>query len=342
MRRAIALSKRGFPAPNPRVGCVIVKNDTVAGEGHHEAAGLEHAEVAALQEAGSDARGADVYVTLEPCDHFGRTGPCSQALIDAGVRSVTYACTDPNPKAAGGTARLRSAGVLVAQGLLESEASGANQVFLESFRLGRPFVVAKAALTLDGFMAREDGSSKWITGEDARREGHRLRAELGAVLVGVGTVLADDPQLTARIPGVKNQPLRAVLDPHARLTGSEAVFGEPGEVLWLVAQGKQVSDRQAPVPYEHQFDLKEVLNELLAKGIRGLLVEGGPRTLQSFFREKLVDRLELFVSPKQFGSGLALFGPETADLDLVLTSSAKLGDDIHASFEPRSPQTLIE
>ena len=286
MRRAIRLSRRGFPAPNPHVGCVLVRDGEAIGEGFHDHAGGPHAERVALAAAG-DARGADAYVTLEPCNHTGRTGPCSEALIQAGVRRVFYAVPDPNPRAAGGAERLREAGVEVHGGLLGDAAEVANRQFLFTMRHERPWIVLKAATTLDGRIALPNGESKWITSEEARQAAHALRAELGAVLVGRRTVELDDPELTARIPGVVNQPLRIVLDPSGRLTGREKVFNDKAETLHITGP----------------IDLPELLRSLRARGCTGLLVEGGAVTIGRFLEQRLGDRIEMFVAPKLFGHG---------------------------------------
>jgi diaminohydroxyphosphoribosylaminopyrimidine deaminase / 5-amino-6-(5-phosphoribosylamino)uracil reductase len=323
MRRAIALSKKGFPAPNPHVGCVIVKDNEVIGEGWHEYAGAPHAEIAALQDAGLWAKGADVYVTLEPCNHQGRTGPCSLALLEAGVRRVVYACDDPNPRAQGGASVLRSHGVEVESGLLEHEAAEANTQFLFAMRHERPFVVAKAAFSLDGRIALASGESKWITGELARREAHRLRAELGCVLVGRRTVEIDNPQLTARVAGVHNQPLRVVLDPKKALTGREDVFNDDAESLWI----------------NGDIELQELLRSLYARGITGVLVEGGGTTIAHFVREGLVDRYELFIAPKLLGEGPSWIGGlQVVELQhapaLQIIHTRKLGDDLWITAQP--------
>ena len=288
MSRAIELSRGGFPAPNPHVGCVLVRGGEVVGEGFHHHAGGPHAEAAALADAGDRASGATAYVTLEPCNHFGRTPPCSQALLRAGVRRVVYACADPNPRAEGGGQFLAAHGVEVESGLLADEAAAANVQFLTAMRLQRPRVVVKAAASLDGRIALPSGESKWITGPEAREAGHRLRAECGAVLVGHWTVQLDDPELTARIPDVVNQPLRIVLDPKGRLTGKERIFND-----------------QAPTRHvTGTFDLPELLGSLFADGITGILIEGGAITIGSFFRAGLVDAVELFLAPKLLGDGL--------------------------------------
>ncbi|MGV3618806.1 MAG: bifunctional diaminohydroxyphosphoribosylaminopyrimidine deaminase/5-amino-6-(5-phosphoribosylamino)uracil reductase RibD [Fimbriimonas sp.] len=287
MRRAILISRRGFPAPNPHVGCVLVRDGEKVGEGYHHHAGGLHAEANALRAAGDRARGATAYVTLEPCAHHGRRPPCADALIAAGVKRVVVACADPNPIAAGGLARVGSHGIETEIGLLEAEAAAANEQFLFAVRHQRPLVVLKAAVSLDGRIALPSGESQWITGPAARKQGHRLRVASGAVLVGRRTVEIDDPLLTARIPGVVNQPLRVVLDPHSRLSGAEKVFDASAPTLRVTGE----------------IDLPMVLADLYRRGVKGLLVEGGAITAASFLRAGLVDRLELFLAPKLLGDG---------------------------------------
>jgi diaminohydroxyphosphoribosylaminopyrimidine deaminase/5-amino-6-(5-phosphoribosylamino)uracil reductase len=337
MRRAIQLSRRGFPAPNPRVGCVIAHGEAVAGEGWHAYAGGPHAEAAALARAGQAARGADVYVTLEPCAHHGRTPPCADALLLAGVRRVFIATSDPNPQAAGGAGVLRQAGVEVHVGLLEREAAGVSEPFLLAHRLGRPYVTLKAATTLDGFIARPDGSSKWITGPAARRAAHRLRAGMGAVLTGRRTVEIDDPRLTVRLPGARNQPLRVVLDPQGRLGPEPRVFREPGEAWHVVAAGCERSPRHVPVAAtETGLDLADLLARLWAAGQTGLLVEGGAHTLRTFLEAGLADRIDLFVAPVSFGAGLRWLadGPPL-EHGFHLRSVRRLGPDLQLSWAAR-------
>jgi diaminohydroxyphosphoribosylaminopyrimidine deaminase/5-amino-6-(5-phosphoribosylamino)uracil reductase len=336
MRRAIKLSISGYPAPNPRVGCVIAKDGVVVGEGFHEHAGGPHAEVVALTAAGGNALGADVYVTLEPCNHSGRTGPCSEALIEAGVRSVFYAIADPNPKHSTrpGATRLREAGIEVHEGLLAAQAETANIVWLTAMRRKRPYVTLKAAVTSDGFMARVDGTSKWITGAEARAKGHELRAQMGAVLIGAGTVRADDPQLTARIPGVMNQPVRIILDAAGDLPESAKVFAGSGEVLHVVAAARK--DGQVAVPIgEGGFDLVLLLDELWDRGVTSILVEGGPTTLRHFLNRRIFDRLDLFVASTVFGEGKAFASAEElATSGLVLAQTRQIGPDVWNTYFP--------
>ncbi|MBX3117799.1 MAG: bifunctional diaminohydroxyphosphoribosylaminopyrimidine deaminase/5-amino-6-(5-phosphoribosylamino)uracil reductase RibD [Fimbriimonadaceae bacterium] len=334
MARAVELSRRGFPAPNPHVGCVIVRQGECVGEGWHDFAGGPHAEAVALQQAGGRAHGAEAYVTLEPCNHVGRTGPCSEALISAGVKRVSFACPDPNPKAQGGSARLREAGIETSVGLLQMEAAEANRVWLTAMRLQRPYVCLKAAMTLDGRIALPSGESQWITSEESRAAAHRLRAEMGAVLVGSGTVLADNPKLTARIEGVVNQPARIVLDPERALNGTESVFSAAdAKVCWVVA-GEPANERQ--IGFEAvsgQFDLTKVLRHLWGLGVTSILVEGGAKTIASFVQAKLFDEIALFIAPKVFGSGPAwIEGSITKQLadvpNLKIESIERIGPDL--------------
>ena len=325
MREAIKLSRRGFPAPNPHVGCVIVQNRVIVGRGWHNAAGMPHAEVMALDEAGAMAKGATAFVTLEPCHHQGRTGPCSLALVQAGIKKVEFSVPDPNPKAAGGADWLRCQGVEVVIGTAKNRAMRANEQFLVSHQQGRPFVTLKAAVTLDGFMAREDGTSKWITGPRARREGHRLRVERGAVLVGWKTVTTDDPALTARIAGVVNPPLRVVLDPESNLTGEEAVFAQAGGSVRI-----QGIENCSPT---------KVLANLWDRGVRGVLVEGGPRTISYFLRSGEWDTLEIFKGPNHFGSGLSFPWADLQSDKLICTGAKRWGNDVQISY--RNQDTII-
>lgn len=307
MREAIELSKRGYPAPNPRVGAVVVRNGEVVGRGYHEVYGGEHAEAVALKEAGERARGAWMFVTLEPCDHHGKTPPCTEAIVNAGIERLVYAVDDPNPEAAGGANRLRAKGVVVDGGLLAEEAATVNRVFLSRFRLGRPFVLAKAAITMDGRIATRDGESRWITGEDARKRAHELRAEMGCVLVGANTVIQDDPSLDVRHVKTSHQPLRVILDPDGVTPPGSRVFKEnPERTLW-VTNSDEIRNVNVfrPRRTDGEVSLGEVLAELAKRGMIGVLVEGGGRTLEPFFRFGLVDELELHIAPKLLGAGRA-------------------------------------
>jgi diaminohydroxyphosphoribosylaminopyrimidine deaminase/5-amino-6-(5-phosphoribosylamino)uracil reductase len=333
MARAVALSRQGFPAPNPHVGCVIVKDGNVVGEGHHDRAGGPHAEIVALRQAGARTRGADLYCTLEPCNHQGRTGPCSEAAVEAGISRAFVALRDPNPRAGGGIEAMQSAGIACEVGLMAKEARAANTVFLTAMARNRPYVVLKSATTSDGFIAKPDGTSKWITGEEARAVGHRLRAEMGCVLVGRVTVERDDPQLTARIPGVVNQPLRAILDPRAVLGDHYRVFSDGGQTVRFVKRGLGNRDGDVEVDADASgFDLAQVLSSLFDRGMVGVLVEGGGETAATFLRRGLVDRLERFTSPTVFGHGSPWLGATSPSFKLEKLAEERLGDDLHETF----------
>ncbi len=293
MDRALALAALG-PArgPNPQVGCVLLGPDgAVLGEGRHAGAGTPHAEPAAVAAAASaDLRGAVVVVTLEPCNHTGRTGPCSELLLERGVSRVVYAVGDPDPVAAGGAERLRSAGVEVLGGVRASEGEGLLEVWLHAIRRGRPFVTLKLATTLDGRVAAADGSSRWITSAESRAHAHGLRAAVDAIAVGTGTVLADDPALTARAEDgslVEPQPLRVVVG-ERDVPGTARLRGPGGELVQLRTR-----------------DPIEVLRALHTRQVRHLLVEGGPVLATAFLRAGVVDRVHAYVAPALLGSGRA-------------------------------------
>ncbi|MCW5944030.1 MAG: bifunctional diaminohydroxyphosphoribosylaminopyrimidine deaminase/5-amino-6-(5-phosphoribosylamino)uracil reductase RibD [Fimbriimonadaceae bacterium] len=343
MARAVRLARRGWPAPNPHVGCVLVRDGVVVGEGWHEFAGGPHAEAVALRQAGERARGATAYVTLEPCSHHGRTPPCAEALVAAGVDRVVVAVQDPNPKVdGGGVSMLRHAGIEVEVGCLANEAERVNERFLAAMRRERPFVALKAACSLDGRIALPSGESRWITGERARRAGRMLRAEMGAVLVGRGTVETDDPALTVRDRRVRNEPLRVILDPGGRLGPAKRVFEGAGWVRY-VSSGRTVrpGDRALPVRADGGFDLDALLADLFQHGTTGLLVEGGAVTLGRFLEAGRWDRLDLFVAPKALGSGPAwvearalatLADAPRARLERV----RRIGDDLWLRYRPTS------
>lgn len=293
LRRAVRAARAGPAAdPNPRVGAVVVdRHGQVAGTGHHRGAGSPHAETQALRSAGSRASGATVYVTLEPCDHEGRTGPCSVALARAGVARVVYAVPDPDPRAQGGARRLRDLGVCT-EHLPYAAADELVRHWLSATVRGRPWVTWKFAATLDGRVAAVDGSSAWVTSPQARGDGHRLRAEHGAVLVGTGTALADDPTLTARPRGapVARQPLRVVLG--RRDLPAEA----------------RVRDGQAALAQLRHHDVGQALRELHGRQVRGVLVEGGPTVAAAFWRAGVVDEVVAYLAPALLGAGPAAVG----------------------------------
>src|SRR4051794_19298489 len=311
MRLALAEAEkgRGRTHPNPVVGAVVVKGGRVLARGHHEKAGRPHAEVNALRQAGSRARGADVYVTLEPCNHIGRTPPCTEALIAARVRRVIFGSHDPNPRVEGhGAARLHRAGIEVQAGLLREECDASNEPWFKYVTTDIPWVVLKAAVTLDGKLATRGGDSKWISGEESRLLVHRWRDQLDAVLVGAGTVRADDPRLTVRgVRGGRN-PLRVVLGAIPRRA---RLLREPGETL--SAKGP----------------LRTVLRGLARRGITSVLVEGGARVHGEFLAAGLWDELRLFVAPKIFGAdALSWAGAERLKrLRVAIRHQRRIGDD---------------
>lgn len=353
MRRALRLAARarGRTAPNPMVGCVLVRGGQVVGEGYHRQAGLPHAEVEALAAAGRKARGATAFVTLEPCNHHGRTGPCTEALLGAGVSRVVAAMADPNPKVVGaGAERLRRAGVRVELGLCEAEARAQNAGFVSWVTRGRPHVVLKAALTLDGRIATASGDSRWVTGEAARAEVHRMRDAAGAVLVGVGTVLADDPALTTRLPGrrVGRDPLRVILDGRLR-TPPAARVARPGTLLVCAESAGRLAEQRLrergaevlrlPAADGHAVDLGALLDELGRREVLDLLVEGGAGVHGGFLQARLADRLVVFIAPKIAGSDGRPFAelaspPRMADaLRLSNVRTRRLGPDLRLSGE---------
>jgi len=291
MRRALELAATpGVPlAPNPRVGCVLLDEDgTPLAEGHHRGAGTPHAEVDALSRAGGRARGTTAVVTLEPCNHTGRTGPCAQALVEAGVRRVVFAQADPNPLAAGGAATLAAAGLEVEGGLLAAEARALNPAWSFAVEHGRPFVTWKFAASLDGRSAAADGTSRWISSAAARRDTHRLRALCDTMLVGTHTVEVDDPRLTVRDDQdrpLARQPLRAVM-------------GERD-----LDPGRRIFDEQAETARLRTRDPRAALAELQARERRHVFLEGGPRLAAAFLRAGLVDEVVAYVSPMLLGAG---------------------------------------
>ena len=310
MARALALAERGRYScrPNPMVGCVIVADGAVVGEGFHARTGEAHAEVHALDAAGSRARGATAYVTLEPCSHHGRTPPCADALIDAGVATVVVAMQDPSGNVNGdGLRRLEQAGIDVQIGCLAAEAARVNRGFVSRTTRRRPFVRLKLAMSLDGAIAMQSGESQWITGEPARADVQRLRAESGAIMTGIGSVLADDPSLTVRDErfGIPDQPLRVILDSGLRMPARAKMLGLPGETLVCT-----LSDAAPPrgaaglrVPgYDGRVDVDAVFEHLAGRGINDLLVECGPSLAGHLLVRQLVDELVIYQSPHMMGS----------------------------------------
>ncbi len=337
IQRAIALARKAGnrARPNPPVGCILVRDGVVVGEGFHERAGQPHAEIEALRAAGSKAAGATAYVTLEPCNHQGRTGPCSEALIAAQVARVVYGCDDPNPVAVGGGARLMQAGVAVTSGVMASECATVAEVFLTNIGRQRPFFRLKLAATLDGYTAAADGSSRWITGPAARAKVHALRADADAVLVGSGTVLRDDPNLNVRHVPCDKQPTRVVLDRRLRTTrrhlitqtqhqptivctttskqdAAEHLFAGSGVTVLAVGDGRDGW-------------LQQVSAALLQRGLHAIFCEPGATLAAAMVRAGLVDRIDLVVGGKLLGSGRSVF----EDLGIARIEDAKEVDIDH-------------
>jgi len=327
---ALAALAEGTTSPNPRVGCVVVRDGRLAGRGYHRAAGGPHAEVVAIAEAGAQARDATLYVNLEPCAHHGRTPPCVDLLVRSGIRRVVAAMRDPNPMVEGqGFDRLREAGVRVDVGLLAVEAEQLNESFVHWYRWSRPFATLKAAVSMDGMLSAERGFSRWITGAAARRFAHRLRLRSDAVLVGAGTLRRDDPRLTVRLPGETRSPLRVVLsnslelDPDAQVFRTAEATGGATRVYTAdraaARANPQLADRAEIVPVGRAsagaLDLRAVLQHLGESGVQSLLVEGGGATFASFLTAGLADAGALFYSPKLLGARGAtplLDGPTVA------------------------------
>jgi diaminohydroxyphosphoribosylaminopyrimidine deaminase/5-amino-6-(5-phosphoribosylamino)uracil reductase len=315
MKRALTLAKKGLgtTSPNPVVGCVIVKNSTIIGEGWHKRAGGHHAEVHALEMAGSDARGADVFVTLEPCNHTGTTPPCSEALIRAGVKRVVAGMSDPNPKVnGGGLLALQQAGIETECGVLEQQCRSINRPFIKHITTGQPFVTYKCAMTLDGKIASITGESRWISCEASRKIVHRMRAASDAIMVGVDTIIADNPQLNVRhVTG--RDPLRVIVDSHLRTPESVAVLScgmAQGTVIATTETNPRVHLR-----YQHtgatvivctclngKVNLNDLLLKLGERGIQSLLLEGGSHLAGEALRQGLIDECVFFYAPKVIGS----------------------------------------
>ena len=358
MRAALALARRGLGAvwPNPSVGCVIVNDGRVVGRGWTQPGGRPHGETEALRRAGEAARGAVAHVSLEPCCHWGQTPPCVDALIAAGVRRVVVALEDPDPRVAGeGLRRLRAAGLDVEVGLCTEEAAEVNAGFLSRLRLGRPLVTFKLATSLDGRIAVATGESQWITGPPARDRAHALRASHDAIMVGTGTVVADDPQLTCRLPGLGHRsPVRVVIDRHLRISPASRIIADAPRVpTWVLTLRSADPGRRAMFlanrvtlidvddDSEGQIDLAAALGALGERGITRLLVEGGARLAAAFFRARLIDRLVWVHAPLVIGGdGI----PAIAGFDLAALADGRaferlstetIGDDVLTTFRVR-------
>lgn len=342
MRRAVMLALKGLgrTAPNPPVGAVVIKDGRIIGEGFHPKAGLPHAEVFALNAAGDDARGATLYVTLEPCSHYGKTPPCTKAILEAGIGRVVVGSIDPNPIVAGrGIRALREQGVKVTVGIGKKDTDKLIAWYAPWMEKKRPFVIAKAAMTLDGKIAAPSGDSKWISSDASRLLVHELRNHVDAILVGIGTVCRDDPQLTCRIKG-GHDPLRVIIDPEyivpesSQCLGSCAVVftaADPQSRPGIIESGTKVV--RLPKGPDGHLSWEDVLNTLGEMGLHSVLVEGGSSILSSLIQSRLFDDLLVFIAPKLLGGGVPLVSwkpPDTIaeSLSLVISEVRTIGSDV--------------
>ena len=338
MRRALALAEKGLctATPNPRVGCVLVQGEQVVGEGWHEKTGTPHAEARALLQASAAAKGSTVYVTLEPCNHHGKTPPCAEALTKARVVRVVAAMRDPNPESKKGGDALLAAGIPFEFGLLEAEARELNIGFVSRMTRGRPWVRMKIAATLDGRTALGNGVSQWITGEEARKDGHRWRARACAILTGAGTVRADDPQLTVRDVETSRQPLRVIADSHLETSADARILQGEKVLIFAARDGKAPPNSEVVVLRNAQgkVELNKMLEELGRRGINELHVEGGFKLNGSLVREGCVDEFLIYLNPSLLGDsaqGMVNLAAATSldqRVTLKLRSVERVGDDI--------------
>ncbi|WP_141433825.1 bifunctional diaminohydroxyphosphoribosylaminopyrimidine deaminase/5-amino-6-(5-phosphoribosylamino)uracil reductase RibD [Bacillus sp. 03113] len=349
----LAATAKGKTNPNPVVGAIIVKDGVVVGSGIHRKAGEPHAEVHAFRMAENHAKGATLYVTLEPCSHYGKTPPCAELVRDSGVRRVVVAMKDPNPQVAGrGIDLLREAGIDVEVGILEEEASLLNERFIHNMISKTPFVISKTAMTLDGKIAAYNGHSKWITGEAARETVHQLRNEVDSILVGIGTVLADDPMLTTRLPEGGKNPIRIVLDSHLRIPLDAKITDCSQAKTWIVTQ-KDSDPKKVEALKEKGveiiiapsnssgLDLHSIMDVLYEKGVTDLLVEGGGEINAAFLRAGLIHKFLVYVAPKVLGGrdSIAPFTGENVEkmdeaLELKFHSVEKIGTDLCITAYP--------
>lgn len=343
MRRALELAEKGLytTTPNPRVGCVVTQNEKIVGDGWHEKAGAPHAEVIALERAGTQAAGATLYVSLEPCNHHGRTPPCTEKIIRSGVKRVVAAMRDPNPKAAHGGEALAAAGIGFEPGLMEAEARELNIGFVSRVTRGRPWVRLKVAATLDGRSALSDGASQWITGAEARRDGHRWRARACAVLTGVGTVRADDPRLTVREVETPRQPLRVIVDSRLETPPTARILQGEKALVFAATRGALPNAEVVCLPNKNQkVELPAMLEELARRGVNELHVEAGFRLNGSLVREGCVDEYLLYFNPSFLGDGAQgmVDLPPFEDLEkrprLKILGLERFGDDLRILARP--------
>ncbi|MDD2554807.1 MAG: bifunctional diaminohydroxyphosphoribosylaminopyrimidine deaminase/5-amino-6-(5-phosphoribosylamino)uracil reductase RibD [Syntrophaceticus sp.] len=351
MSRALELAEkgRGKTSPNPLVGAVIVRSGGIVGEGYHQKAGTPHAEIHALRDASEKAKGAIMYVTLEPCCHYGRTPPCTEAIIENGIKEVVVGAVDPNPLVAGkGIKTLEKAGIRVITGVLAKDAQRQNEAFIKYIRFGRPFITLKAAISQDGKIATKTGDSKWITGEEARRLVHQMRATNDAIMVGIGTVLADDPLLTVRLQGQHRQPLRVIIDSSLRIPIDSQLVKTASQVATIIAaaEGRYSKEKRAELEamgveiwdlpaVQKRVDLVTLMQKLGKREITSLLLEGGPTVNTSALEAGLIDKFVFFQAPLIIGGrdSPGVFGGEGCErlsdcLRLNCTSVQKVGDDL--------------
>ena len=353
MKRALTLAHRGHTSPNPMVGAIIVQNDEIVSETWHKMAGEPHAEALAIKKAGKLAADADLYVTLEPCCHHGKTPPCTDAIIKSGIRRVFAAMEDPNPLVAGnGIRQLREAGIEVQVGLLETKARQLNEGFIKRMTTGLPFVLWKTAMTLDGKIATKTGDSRWVTGEQARKEVHRLRNWSDAVMVGIGTILADDPELTVRgIRGSKN-PTRIIIDSHARTPADAHALSKDAPTIIATLRNipEDMMDALSTagakilrIPDSNgRIDLRNLMGELGKMEINNIILECGGELAASMLEEKLIDRGLIFIAPKIIGGEKAKTPVEGEGIELMAQALnvtkpkiRRFGDDLALEFEIR-------
>lgn len=317
MRRAFRLAVRGkgMVSPNPLVGAVLVKRDAIVGEGYHHRAGGEHAEVLALKQAQRRSRGATMYVNLEPCCHFGKTPPCTDAILEAGIKSIYIGTRDTNPIVSGkGIARLRRSGIVVHNGILREEARQLNECYFSYIEKKRPFIILKIAQTIDGKIADGNGSSKWITSDAARKKVHALRNDVDAVLTGIGTVLSDNPLLTPRLVRARKEPIRIVLDSRLRIPPDAAIV-RPGTIIATLESGKQRKGEQLgsrgvilwTFRGKDRIPIRLLLRRAYREKIQSILIEAGAGIASSFLQEHLVDKAYFFIANKILGTGPSPF-----------------------------------
>lgn len=353
----LAASAKGRTNPNPVVGAILVKDGVIVGSGLHRKAGEPHAEVHAFRMAGDHAEGATLYVTLEPCSHFGKTPPCANLVKESNVARVVVAMEDPNPQVAGrGIGLLREAGIEVEVGVLEKEARMLNERFVHNMVTRTPFVISKVAMTLDGKIAAYNGHSKWITGEESRHNVHLLRNEVDAILVGIGTVLADDPMLTTRLATGGKNPIRVVLDSDLKTPLEAKITDTTDAKTWIVVKegadlekAKVLEEKGIKIIYvpkiDSGLDLSVLLNTLYEKGITDLLVEGGSEINGSFLRAGLINKFSVYIAPKILGGrdSLTPFTGENVEsmdeaLDVTIHSVETFGEDILITAYPKTKE----